>query len=154
MITAPALTPTRYRLVVYWVTTAIVVTESLAGGVSDLLRRDPFFPLLAQLGYPAYLATILGTAKILGGLAVAAPRLPRLKEWAYAGILINMLGAAASYLATHGGPGDYIPPLTFAALALTSWALRPPNRRLKDNNETTPATPDPASPDAVPRPHR
>lgn len=141
MNTAPALAPTRRRLLAYWVTTAIVVTESLAGGVSDLLRLDPFFPLLAKLGYPAYLATILGTAKILAALAVAAPRLPRLKEWAYAGILINMLGAAASYLATHGGPGDYIPPLTFAALALTSWALRPPTRRLQDNETTTPPQP-------------
>jgi hypothetical protein len=72
-------------------------------------------------------------AKVLAGLAVAAPRLPRLKEWAYAGILINMLGAAASYLATGGGAGNYIPPLSFAALALTSWALRPPARRLPDN---------------------
>lgn len=138
MITAPALAPTRRRLRAYWVTTAIVVTESMAGGVSDLLRLDPFFPLLTKLGYPTYLATILGTAKILGALAVAAPRLPRLKEWAYAGILINMLGAAASYLATHGGPGDYIPPLTFAAVALTSWALRPPTRRLQDNEPTPP----------------
>jgi hypothetical protein len=56
-----------------------------------------------------------------------------LKEWAYAGIVINMLGAAASYLATGGGGADYIPPSTFAALALTSWALRPPGRRLPDN---------------------
>jgi uncharacterized membrane protein YphA (DoxX/SURF4 family) len=130
----PALAPTRHpRLVVYWVTTAIVVAECLVGGAADLLRLDPFFPLLTQLGYPAYLATILGTAKVLAGLFVAAPRLPRLKEWAYAGILINMLGAAASYLATGSSVGNYIPPLSFAALALISWALRPPTRRLPDD---------------------
>ena len=133
MSAEPAPVPTRGRRVVYWVTTAVVVAECLVGGVADVLRLDPFFPLLTQLGYPAYLATILGTAKILAGLIVAAPRLPRLKEWAYAGILINMLGAAASYLATGGAAADYIPPLTFAALALTSWALRPPERRLPDN---------------------
>jgi hypothetical protein len=128
----PSLSPTRYRLVVYWVTTAAVVAECLVGGAADLLRLEPFFPLLTQLGYPAYVATILGTAKVLAGLVVAAPRLPRMKEWAYAGILINMLGAAASYLAT-GSVGSYIPPLSFAALALISWALRPPTRRLPDN---------------------
>ena len=133
MSPAPALAPTRHRLILYWVTTAVVVAECLVGGAYDLLRLEPFFPLLTQLGYPAYLATILDTAKVLAGLAVAAPRLPRLKEWAYAGIVINMLGAAASYLATGGGAGDYIPPLSFAALALTSWAFRPPARRLPDN---------------------
>ena len=133
MSAGPAPDPTRRRRVIYWVTTAVVVAECLVGGAADVLRLDPFFPLLTQLGYPAYLATILGTAKILAGLIVAAPRLPRLKEWAYAGILINMLGAAASYLATGGAAADYIPPLSFAALALTSWALRPPERRLPDN---------------------
>jgi len=131
-------TPTRARRgqVIYWATTTIMVAESLAGGICDLLRLDPFFPLLIQLGYPAYLGTILGTAKILGALAIAAPRLPRLKEWAYAGILINMLGATSSYLATGGHISDYIPPLAFAALALISWQLRPPERRLHDNPHT------------------
>ena len=133
MSVGPALAPTRYRLVVYWITTAVVVAECLVGGAYDLLRLEPFFPLLTQLGYPAYLATILGAAKVMAGLVVAAPRLPRLKEWAYAGILINMLGATASYLATGNGAGSYIPPLSFAALALISWALRPPTRRLPDN---------------------
>jgi len=56
-----------------------------------------------------------------------------------------MLGAAASYLATGGDAADYIPPLSFAALALTSWALRPPARRLPDN---------PIGPDQQPSGHR
>jgi uncharacterized membrane protein YphA (DoxX/SURF4 family) len=140
----PYLAPTRYRPVAYWVTTAVVVTECLVGGAYDLLRLEPFFPLLSQLGYPAYLATILGTAKVLAGLVVAAPRLPRLKEWAYAGILVNMLGAAASYLATGSSVGNYIPPLSFAAVALISWALRPATRRLQDN---------PSGPDQQPAGH-
>lgn len=140
MISGPAFAPTRRRLLAYWVFTTIIVAESLVGGLADLLRLDPFFPLLTKLGYPAYLATILGIAKILGGLTVAAPRLPRLKEWAYAGILINMLGATASYLAIRGSLSDYIPPLSFAAFALISWALRPPGRRLHDN-VTTPVSP-------------
>jgi uncharacterized membrane protein YphA (DoxX/SURF4 family) len=36
---------------------------------------------MAELGYPAYVVTILGAWKVLGGLAILAPRLPRLKEW-------------------------------------------------------------------------
>jgi hypothetical protein len=46
----PALAPARYRLIVYWVTTAVVVAECLVGGAYDLLRLEPFFPLLTQLG--------------------------------------------------------------------------------------------------------
>jgi DoxX-like protein len=96
----------------------------------DLLHLPPFFPVLLDLGYPAYLASILGVAKLLATAVILAPRLPRLKEWAYAGIVINMVGAAASHLAVRDGLDNLIAPLSFAAIALTSWALRPPSRRL------------------------
>jgi hypothetical protein len=33
---------------------------------------------------------------VLGGLAILAPRMPRLKEWAYAGMVFDLTGAAAS----------------------------------------------------------
>jgi protein-S-isoprenylcysteine O-methyltransferase Ste14 len=129
-LVAPVQGRLRRRAVAYWTATALLVTESLVGGTYDLFRLDPFFAMLAQLGYPAYLATILGSAKILAGLTLSLPRLPRLKEWAYAGILINMLGAAASQIAVGNGPGDYGPPLVVAVIALTSWAYRPGSRRL------------------------
>ena len=57
------------------------------------------------------------------------PGLPRLKEWAYAGVVINMTGAAASYVAMHEAISNLIPPAAFAGLAILSWALRPPTRR-------------------------
>lgn len=110
--------------------TAVVVGEAAVGGTMDLFRMPPFFTMMIDLGYPSYLATILGTAKILAAVVLLAPRLPRLKEWAYAGILINMIGAAASYVATHQPISNLIAPGMFAGLAILSWALRPPTRRL------------------------
>jgi uncharacterized membrane protein YphA (DoxX/SURF4 family) len=118
------------RLLAYWAATIALLAESFIGGVADLLHLDPYFAALQQLGYPDYLATLLGAAKILAGLVVLAPGLPRLKEWAYAGILINMLGAAFSQIAAGNGPSDWSPPLAIAGLALASWALRPTSRRL------------------------
>jgi uncharacterized membrane protein YphA (DoxX/SURF4 family) len=121
----------------YWVTTIIVALELLAGGVTDLIHGpallfvgDPVALVLAQLGYPVYLLTILGVWKLLGAVALLVPRFPRLKEWAYAGIFIEMTGAAASWAARGGGMGDLIWPLAFAFLTLASWALRPPSRTL------------------------
>jgi uncharacterized membrane protein YphA (DoxX/SURF4 family) len=116
--------------IAYWTLTAVVVAECLIGGAMDLLRLPPFFPVLIDLGYPAYLASILGLAKLAAGVIVAAPGLRRLKEWAYAGILINMIGAAASQLADHQALSNLVAPLLFAGLALGSWALRPDDRRL------------------------
>ena len=121
----------------YWATTIIVVLELLAGGVTDLIHGpallfvgEPVVLVLAQLGYPVYLLTILGGWKLLGAIVLLMPRFPRLKEWAYAGTFIEMTGAAASWAARGGGMGDLIWPLAFAVLTLASWALRPPSRIL------------------------
>lgn len=56
------------------------------------------------------------------------PGFPRLKEWAYAGIVFEMTGAAASWIATGDKTGEFIAPLCFAVIALGSWALRAPAR--------------------------
>jgi len=117
------------RTAAYWTITSIMVTECAVGGTMDLFRLAPFYPMMIDLGYPSYLSAILGTAKLIAAVILLAPRLPRLKEWAYAGVLINMIGAAASNAAAHQYSG-MIAPLAFVVLALASWAIRPGSRRL------------------------
>jgi hypothetical protein len=114
----------------YWAVTAVVIGEAAIGGTMDLLRMAPFYPVLIDLGYPGYLSTILGAAKVAAAIVIAAPGLPRLKEWAYAGVLINMVGAMASHLAVHDSLDNLVAPAAFAVLALVSWASRPASRRL------------------------
>jgi len=84
----------------------------------------------AKLGYPVHFMVFLGVWKILGSLALVWPRLPLLKEWAYAGIFFDLTGAAVA-----NGAVDHIwwhvaAPLVIAAVLYGSWALRPPSRRL------------------------
>src|SRR5690349_7802259 len=102
----------------YWVATILIVLALLAGGVADLIHGptllfagDSVVLVLARLGYPVYLLTILGVWKLLGAAALLVPRFPRLKEWAYAGIFIELTGAAASVAARGGDMGDLIAPL-------------------------------------------
>ncbi len=121
----------------YWLATGIIEFELLVGGTADLVHGGallvagtPVVEELAQLGYPAYLLTILGIWKLLAAIALAVPRFPRLKEWAYAGVFFDMTGAVASWLAVGNKTGEFIPPLVFAIFAMASWALRPPARIL------------------------
>jgi uncharacterized membrane protein YphA (DoxX/SURF4 family) len=114
----------------YWTTTTLIVAECLGGGVADLLRTPPFYPVMIDLGYPPYLATIMGTAKLIAAVVVVVPALPRLKEWAYAGITINLVGAIASHVAMHQSLSNVIAPGAFLLLTLASWATRPPSRML------------------------
>jgi hypothetical protein len=114
----------------YWVTTAILALVMLGGGAADVVHQHDTAAGMVHLGYPLYFMTILGSWKLLGGITVLAPGLPRLKEWAYAGAVFDLTGAAISHLATGDDVRHILTPLGFAAVALASWALRPPGRTL------------------------
>jgi uncharacterized membrane protein YphA (DoxX/SURF4 family) len=114
----------------YWTTTGLMAVPLIAGGIVDTLAPPDAVAFLAHLGYPAYFATVIGVWKVLGGIAVLAPRLARLKEWAYAGIFFDLTGAAISHAASGDGAGKVSVPLVLAALAVASWMLRPESRKL------------------------
>lgn len=118
------------RTAAYWTTTSILCLSFLSGGVAWLAHLEAPAKGLAELGYPVYLLTLLGTWKVLGALALLAPGLPRVKEWAYAGIVFNLTGAAFSHAASGGPAGRVAVPLVLTALAVASWALRPASRVL------------------------
>jgi hypothetical protein len=85
---------------------------------------------MMTLGYPAYVMTILGIAKLLGVGALLIPGRPLLKEWAYAGFTFNMLGATASHLFVGDPMSETLPPLVLLCLGAVSYQLRPASRRL------------------------
>ena len=121
----------RGHVIAYWVTTALVVFELALGGVWDVLRVPQVRGLIERLGYPLYFLVILGIWKLLGAIALIIPRFPRLKEWAYAGVFFDLTGAVASLSAS--GLIDAVTatyPIVMTGVAIASWALRPPSRRL------------------------
>jgi hypothetical protein len=113
----------------YWTATLILATECVVGGVMGGLQLSPFLDTATHLGYPSYIMSILGVWYVAAGLILLAARLPRLKEWAYAGLVINYTGAAASHIWTGEGAGKLVGPAVFLGLTAASWALRPPARR-------------------------
>jgi len=120
----------RVRTIAYWIFTFLVAYEMVAGGIWDLLRIEYVRVVLAHLGYPMYLLTIIGVWKIPCAVVLFLPRFLRLKEWAYAGAFFNYSGAAASHLFVNDGAGKWAAPLVLAVLTLASWALRPAALRL------------------------
>lgn len=118
------------KLIAYWITTALLAGVYLTGGYFDIAQLADFHLETSKLGYPLYFFTILGVWKIGAAIAIVAPALPRLKEWAYAGILFNLTGAAASHVFIKDTLGETITPLIVLAIAAASWYLRPADRRL------------------------
>jgi uncharacterized membrane protein len=124
--------PSRSRTVAYWTATGLLALECGVGGVLGALRLPPFSGIMAHLGYPSYLMTILGVWYVLAGIALLAPRFPRLKEWAYAGLIFVYTGAIASRLAVGDPAATLVGPMIFTGLVAASWFLRPSDRRGSD----------------------
>lgn len=120
------------RKIGYWITTGLLGLGFVGGGVMDLLATPDVVAQFTSLGYPAYLPRFLGVAKLLGAAAILAPKLPRLKEWAYAGVVFDLMGATYSHIAHGDGPDKIIPPVVLLAVAAVSYFLRPDDRKLPD----------------------
>src|SRR6185312_2671413 len=116
------------RFTAYWIFTALAALLFIVPGAGLLLRVPHFTKDMAGLGYPAYFLMILGTWKLLGALAIVAPSLPRLKEWAYAGMTFDLTSAAISRVVMGDSIIKIVAPLLVAAIVLLSWRLRPAER--------------------------
>jgi uncharacterized membrane protein YphA (DoxX/SURF4 family) len=118
------------KVVGYWVATALTTLLMLPGGVMDLLNLPQAQEIMKHLGYPMYVAPMLGVWKILGTAVILAPGLPRVKEWAYAGMVIDLVGASVSHMRSGDGPGDWVMPLVGVLIVAASSVLRPQSRVL------------------------
>ena len=140
------MTNRRIKNIAYWTTTILGPTSFVIGGLIGLSQSEQVVAPLTHLGYPAYFGSLLGAWKLLGAIAITAPRFPRLKEWAYAGFAFDLTAAAFSHAMVGDATGEIVGPLVFLGLVLASWALRPDSRKLAG----TPAPEPAARPLAVP----
>ena len=114
----------------YWIFTVLTALLFAVPGVALLLRVPHFTADMAQLGYPVYFLTILGIGKLLGVITILSPRLPRLKEWAYAGMIFDVSSAVISRAVMGGDAIKILPPILVGVIVILSWRLRPAGRAL------------------------
>ena len=90
--------------IIFWVVTGLLAAMLGIGAVYDAISAPEAVEHVTRIGYPAYIVPVLGVAKILGIIAILVPGYPRIKEWAYAGIFYDLLGAFYSHIAFGDGP--------------------------------------------------
>lgn len=90
----------------YWVFTGLLIPSLGYGSIMELMGNPQSIEVVTSLGYPAYLSPFLGVARILALVAIFTPKFPRLKEWAYAGLVFDVIGATYSQIAV-GNPLTY-----------------------------------------------
>jgi hypothetical protein len=114
----------------YWATTGIFCLFFCFGGVGHLFRLGPMLEGMTHLGYPLYVMTILGVAKLCGVVVLLMPGQPLLKEWAYAGFTFDLIGATASHAFMGDAIAETAAPVILLGIAAASYYLRPEARRL------------------------
>lgn len=109
---------------IYWIVTGLFAAFMIFSSISNVTSDPQAVALLStHLGYPAYIIPFLGVAKIVGSIAILLPMLRRLKEWAYAGLFFDLVGATYSFVAVDGANGGVVFMLVFIGILLLSYYL-------------------------------
>jgi hypothetical protein len=109
--------------VVYWTVTLLFVLLQGFSAVQYLTEAPRMMATIRELGYPVYFIKLLGVAKLLAIAAIVYGGFPRLKEWAYAGLSFDTLGATYSHVAVGDSLLIVAVPLLFFAAQLASYLL-------------------------------
>ena len=89
--------------ILYWVFTILFAALMLFSSYASILVNEDAKKLIHdQLGYPIYFIPFTGYAKLIGAIIILIPGLKTIKEWAYAGLFLDLFGAVYSGIALSG----------------------------------------------------
>lgn len=95
----------------------------LMASIPDVLQLPAAVDIFKRLGFPPYLLPFIGLAKILGVVVILLPMFQNPKEWAYAGLVFDLIGALYSHISVGDRFGDWIFAIVGLLLVLFSYAL-------------------------------
>ena len=117
-------------IIIYWIATLWLALGMVSTGIVQIIKMEEEVLNFNKLGYPTYLMTIIGIAKILGVIAIVSPKFPILKEWAYAGFTFTMSGAIISHIVVQDELTSLFGPTLLLVLTFISRHFRPESRRV------------------------
>lgn len=107
--------------ILYWTFTGLFAAAMLFSSVPDIMVNEQALQIFQALHMPAYLIPFLGWAKLAGVITILVPGFPRLKEWAYAGLFIDLVGATYCSLSSFPPSPQMLGMLIFFGLGIASY---------------------------------
>ena len=107
----------------YWITTGLIALLMLFSSISSTLSPGKAEEFFKTLSMPSYLISFLSVAKLLGVIAILVPGYPRIKEWAYAGLIFDLIGALWCNYSAGKSTAEWFPIIFFIGLAFASYFL-------------------------------
>jgi DoxX-like family len=95
--------------IIYWTITGLFSAFMLFSSVPGAMLEPEAKQFINHLGYPDYFIQLISWLKILGIIAILIPGFPKIKEWAYAGLFFDLVGAIVSVVVVEGfDPGLFV----------------------------------------------
>lgn len=102
----------------YWVFNALFATAMLFSSIDSIMVGPNSVMFIHDImGYPEYIIPVTGWLKVIGCIIILAPVPARMKEWAYAGLFIDLFLALYSMGAAIGFSAESWPMLIYILLA-------------------------------------
>jgi len=100
--------------ILYWVFTGLYAIFIFVTAIPNVISNTQSVDMIVKMmGYPMYFLPFIGIAKCLGAIALIIPGYPRIKEWAYAGLFFDLVGAVYSFISLGLPAKDWLPMLLF-----------------------------------------
>ncbi len=115
----------KYKII-FWISTLIIFLWEGLMPLGTLLFAPEYATVGTKpLGYPDYFAYSLIIFKVLGTTALIIPKMhPKIVEWAYAGLMFNLIFAVISHVAVDKNIGFILMPIVFGAILAVSYVYR------------------------------
>lgn len=111
-------TITKKDKVIFWVSTVLFVLFEAGGAL--FFNTPGARDAIAHFGFPQYFGVELALGKIIGGIILILPMIPRfLKEWAYVGFGISLISAFIAIYVVDGPVMTWMPILVLAVAAVS-----------------------------------
>ena len=117
------------RMIAYWGATGVVTIVPLLAAFAYLTTSPEAVENFRHVGYPQQLRVLLGIAKLAGAIVLLLPRLPMLKEWAYAGFTFMWIAATVAHYLAGDNP-LFLLPVALIAVLTVSYVTRSSDRRM------------------------
>ena len=124
--------------ILYWVFTIAFSFMMVGSAIPSIQLKQEAIDFMGKgLGYPTYFIFFTGIAKVLGIIAILIPGFPRIKEWAYAGLFFDLIGAIYSITSIGQQGWQFILiPLTLGALSYYLYHRRLASKKVSADEKT------------------
>jgi len=120
--------------IIYWTSTGLFAAFMLFSAIPDIMMVEGAKVFMTHLGYPLYFIPFIGVAKLLGSLAILIPSFKKIKEWAYAGLIFDLIGAVYSNIMVDGFQPGMLMMFVVFGVVITSYLYNQKYYAVKPEN--------------------